>query len=73
LRPVRGRTLSERSLSSSSQRLHLVVVVADADNLRDLSQLLRDIRYDRRLELHSPGFARDMGRVGFAISQSLPR
>src|SRR6185295_4652514 len=65
LRPVCRRTLSESSLSFGFATPHLVMVIADADNFRDLSQLLTDIRHDRGPELNGPGFPGDMGRVCF--------
>ena len=64
LRSRRRRALSERSLGICLAALHLVVIVADADDLGDVVKLFTDIRHDLRLEFHRPSLAGDMRGVG---------
>ena len=64
LRPARRRALAECRLGVGFAALHLVEIVADADDLGDLLKLLANVRHDLRLEFDRPGFARDMRRVG---------
>ena len=41
---------------------HLVEIVAHADDLGDLLQMLANVGHDLRLEFDGPGFAGDMRR-----------
>ena len=66
LRPIGRRTLAQRRLGVGLAALHPVEIVADADDLGDLVELLVDVRHDLRLELDRPGFARDVRRIGVA-------
>src|SRR6516162_7190977 len=60
LRSVGGRVLAECSLRLGFAALHLVEIVAHADDLRDLLHVRANVGHDFRLKFAGPGFASDM-------------
>src|SRR6202030_4845088 len=59
-----GRALAESRLRVGFAAPDFVEVVAYADDLRSVAQIVSEVRHDRRLELDRPGLALDVRRMG---------